>query len=206
MGTFKKKMARHDTASTSQPPSTGPAAPVIAAQAAQVPMALPRASPSNTLPMMARLAGTSRAAPTPCKARAAISASRPGRQAAGDGCGGEQRDADDEDLAPPEAVAQRAAHQHQRAQQEQIGIDDPLHLGQPGGRIAGQVALDGGQGDVDDGAVDKGHGRAQHRGGQRQLGMRRRAAAAGLGADDAFVTRGVRDCRAWGLLRSRVWR
>jgi hypothetical protein len=44
IGTLMKKIARHDSTSTSQPPSTGPSAVVTAEHPAQVPIALPRRS------------------------------------------------------------------------------------------------------------------------------------------------------------------
>jgi hypothetical protein len=57
----------------SQPPRTGPKALVIAVKPDQVPMASPRESSSNEALMIARLPGTSKAAPIPCKQRAMIS-------------------------------------------------------------------------------------------------------------------------------------
>ena len=36
-----------------------------------------------------------------------------------------------EDPPPPEAVAERAADQDQRREEERVGLDDPLHLGAP---------------------------------------------------------------------------
>jgi hypothetical protein len=68
-----KKMTRHESASTSQPPSTGPKAVVRAEKPAQVPIALPRSALPKDALMMARLLGTSSAPPTPCTIRAATS-------------------------------------------------------------------------------------------------------------------------------------
>jgi hypothetical protein len=51
---------------------TGPAAPVIADIPDHVPIARPRSFSGNEAPMIARLPGTSRAAPIPCIARAKI--------------------------------------------------------------------------------------------------------------------------------------
>src|SRR4051812_37024268 len=64
-GTLTRKMARQPIASTSQPPSKGATAPAIAPAAAQAPTAFPFASPSNAAPRMARLLGSSKAAPSP---------------------------------------------------------------------------------------------------------------------------------------------
>ncbi len=74
-------MARQPTTSISQPPTNGPMAPATEPAAAQMPMALPRASPEKLLPRMARLVGISIAAPTPCNTRAAINHGRPGAAA-----------------------------------------------------------------------------------------------------------------------------
>ncbi len=85
------------------------------------------------------------------------------RQPAPDGGGGEDDDAHDEDTAAPEAVAGRAADQDQGTQQQHVGVDDPLSA--PDG--CGQLALNRGQRDADDRAVDERHagaedGRSQH--------------------------------------------
>ena len=68
-----KKTALHETVSTNHPPSSGPMAAVMALKPDQVPMARPRSSSEKELLMIARLPGTSRAAPIPCRARAAMS-------------------------------------------------------------------------------------------------------------------------------------
>src|ERR1700686_1718442 len=73
IGGLRRKIVRHPTVSTTQPPTTGPNAPARAPAAAQVPIARPRASPVNPPPRMARLFGRSSAAPNPCSARAARS-------------------------------------------------------------------------------------------------------------------------------------
>ena len=74
-GTFMRKAARQETFSTRKPPRMGPRAVVTPESPAQVPMALPRSSPSKEELMMAREPGTSIAPPTPCTARATISMS-----------------------------------------------------------------------------------------------------------------------------------
>ncbi len=85
-----------------------------------------------------------------------------GREPASDRCNGEDADADREDAAPPEVVAERAAHQQQRGEQQGIRLDHPLRLERGGP----QVGLDGGQCHVDDRAVDEGHAGADDGGGQ----------------------------------------
>jgi hypothetical protein len=73
-----KKIIRQLTASTSQPPRTGPTAAVAAPAAAQMPTARPRASPSKVTPSMAKLLGISIAAPMPWMKRAPIKTASPG--------------------------------------------------------------------------------------------------------------------------------
>jgi hypothetical protein len=70
-------MPRHENASISHPPTTGPTAARIAVAADQVPMARPRSPASNSAEMMARLPGTSSAAPIPWTPRATISGVAP---------------------------------------------------------------------------------------------------------------------------------
>ncbi len=57
----------------SHPPRTGPKALVIAVEPDQTPIARPRESSSKEALMIAKLPGTSRAAPIPCRQRARIS-------------------------------------------------------------------------------------------------------------------------------------
>ena len=54
------------------------------------------------------------------------------RDPAGQRRHGEPHDADDEDPAPAEAVAQRAAEQDQRGQGQRVGVDRPLQPGHAG--------------------------------------------------------------------------
>ena len=68
-GTLMKNTARQLTCSINHPPPTGPSAVVIALNPDHVPIARPRSSPSNVAVMIARLPGTSNAAPMPCSAR-----------------------------------------------------------------------------------------------------------------------------------------
>jgi hypothetical protein len=71
----------------------------------------------------------------------------------------EQDHAGDEDPPAPEAVAERAAHQHEGRQQQQVGLDDPLR--HP--HVDGQLALHDGERDVDQRAVQERHARPEHR-------------------------------------------
>ncbi len=72
-GRLRKKIARQETSSVSQPPSSGPAASAIAETPAQVPIALPRSSGGNALEMIERVPGIMNAAPMPWIARDATS-------------------------------------------------------------------------------------------------------------------------------------
>ena len=58
-----------------KPPTTGPTAAVMPLNADHVPMAWPRSDAGNVALISDRLPGTSKAAPTPCRARAAMSGS-----------------------------------------------------------------------------------------------------------------------------------
>ena len=72
-GRLRKKIARQETSSVSQPPSTGPTASAMAETPAQVPIALPRSSGGNALEMIERVPGIMNAAPMPWTAREATS-------------------------------------------------------------------------------------------------------------------------------------
>ena len=156
-GRLMKNTQRHDACWTSHPPITGPIAAVIAVKPDQVPMARPRVSSGNDALISARLPGTSSAAPTPCTARAAISCPIDRRQAAPGRGQREHRDADSEDLAPAEQVAQRPAGQQQRGQRQGVGLDHPLHVDERG--VEGRLQRR--QRDVHDRAVDERHAGAE---------------------------------------------
>ncbi len=72
-GTLMKKTHRHDPCSTSQPPSTGPTAAVMAVNPDHVPMARPRSSSLKDALIMDRLPGMRSAPPIPWIARETIS-------------------------------------------------------------------------------------------------------------------------------------
>ena len=72
-GRLRKKIARQETSSVSQPPTSGPSASAIADTPAQVPIARPRSSGGNVLEMIESVPGIISAAPTPWTAREATS-------------------------------------------------------------------------------------------------------------------------------------
>jgi hypothetical protein len=73
IGALMRNTARHEIVCTSTPPSSGPAMTDSEVSADHVPIARPRSSRGNVAAMIARLPGTSSAAPPPCSARAMIS-------------------------------------------------------------------------------------------------------------------------------------
>ena len=162
-GTFRKNTARQLTCSISQPPVTGPIAVVIALNPDQVPIARPRSASSNVALMIARLPGTRKAAPIPCSARPTMSVR-------GDVAMPQRTDAavkkmtpEEEHALAAELIAHRSTDQDQRAQEQRVGFDHPLHVGDR--RV--EVGLKRGERDVDDGGIDKRHARAEDRRGQR---------------------------------------
>jgi len=165
MGTFRKNTARQLTCSISQPPMTGPIADVIALNPDQVPIARPRSASPNVALMIARLPGTRNAAPIPCSARPTISHR-------------EERDAAEEHALAPELVAHRTADEDQRAQEQGIGLDDPLDLIDR--RV--KVRLERRQRHVDDGRVDKRQARAEDGRGEDPAGTRRHSRSSAAAA------------------------
>ena len=99
----------------------------------QAPIAGARSSCAKAPWIIARLPGVSSAPPTPWRIRAAISTSGLGARPHSRRGRGEPDDADHEDPAPAEPVAQRAAEQDQAGQREQVAVGDPLQL-RPGSR------------------------------------------------------------------------
>ena len=69
--------------------------------------------------------------------------------------GREGGEADCEDELAAQPVGQRAGHERERGEGEDVGVDDPLQVGQ----ACAEVALDLGQGDVHDRDVEQEHER-----------------------------------------------
>ena len=76
----------------------------------------------------------------------------------------EATDADQEDPARTEHVAQRAADEDQRSECQQVGVGHPLLAGEP----SAEIALDRGESDVHDRRVQSCHERAHDRRDQDQ--------------------------------------
>src|SRR6202035_1748280 len=83
-----------------------------------------------------------------------------GEPAAGRG-GGEPHDTDGEDAPAPVAVPERTAEEQEGGEREGVAGDDPLQ--RPEAAVEG--AIDGGEGDADDGRIEEGDPRAEDRGG-----------------------------------------
>ena len=128
-GTLIRNTQRQEAVWARNPPITGPAAPVSEAKPDHVPIALPRSSPVNVTLISASDSGTASAAPMPCTERATISTMMLGAAAHADRRQREDRDADDEEFAPAEQIAERTADQDQRREKQGVGLDHPLHLG-----------------------------------------------------------------------------
>ena len=69
IGTFTRKIQRHDSASTSAPPTSGPIETAAAVVAPQMPSAVPRSRPWNSCAISASEVPNIIAAPLPCAAR-----------------------------------------------------------------------------------------------------------------------------------------
>ena len=172
-----QKIARQELIPIRAPPPAGPSTVAIPVQAVQVPTALPRAAPSKVAATIASDPGTSSAPATPCRARAPIRNSEVGAIAQSDRGDAEGDQADDEDPAAAELVAEAAADQQQRDQRQRVGLDHPLLAGE----ADVEPVADRRQGDVDDGAVEEDDGGAEDRRDQRQ------ALVAGHAAECTFL-------------------
>ena len=78
IGRFRKKMPRHEMASTISPPASGPMAAPIPESDAHRPIARPRSDGSNDAVRIARLLGTRSAPPMPWMPRATSSSTASG--------------------------------------------------------------------------------------------------------------------------------
>ena len=160
---------RHDAASTSHPPRNGPAAAATPVRPDHAPIARARSSWRIVADSSARLPGTSIAAPTPCSARAAMSAPVVGATPQSSDATSERADPDGEHSAAAEPIAERAPEEEQRGQRHEVRVEHPLEVGEVRVEVAGHR----GQGDVDDRAVEKRHARAEDRGGEHPPRSRR---------------------------------
>ncbi len=152
-GTFTKKMRRQPPAARSSPPMVGPKPSPRAWAAPWRPMARPSDRAGTTSTMMARLFACNIAAPIACSARKPHSAAEVRGQAAEHGGKGEDQEAVDvEELAAPH-VGEAPDGDHGGHQDQQVGQPDPRD--RPHRDAEG--ALQGGEGDRDDGRIELAH-------------------------------------------------
>ena len=103
--------------------------------------------------MIARLPGTEQRAAYALDGPRTDQLVHVGRNTTPDRRHSEERNPQGEDAPPPKVIAECPAHEHEGSEEKQIRLHDPLQVG---GRCM-QVCLQHWQGDVDDGAIDKGH-------------------------------------------------
>ena len=141
-GRLRKKIARQETSSVSQPPSSGPSASAMADTPAHVPIALPRSSGGNALVMIESVPGIISAAPTPWTAREATS--QPSVGAKPIVAERERRRRTTpirKTLAAAEDVAEPPAGDEQHGEGERVGVDRPLERRERGVEVrAGSTA------------------------------------------------------------------
>ena len=173
-GKLTQKAARQLIVSMRKPPIGGPSAVVIADAAAQVPIARPRTDFGKHDVMIARLCGTSSAAPIPWIARAAISRPTLGATA-------QASEATVKTTMPMMKISRRPRRSPRppptrirRAKHQRVGVDHPLERGELGGKCA----LHRRQGNRDDGAVDEGERRGEDCGGKDERPVDGRGVAA----------------------------
>jgi hypothetical protein len=163
-----RKIASQPNASVSDPPSRTPKAAPLAPTAAQAASARFRSRPSGKIAVIReRAAGESRAAPTPCGARAARSISCEPASPGGERGGAEKSEAGEEEAPPAEQVGSAPAEQEQPAEGERVGGHHPLQVGEG----EAEVGLDRRQRHVHDRNVEHDHElrRAEERKRERRL-------------------------------------
>ena len=150
---------RQLSASTSSPPSGGPTTNAVPVHAVHVPIArgLPRAGEPGLI--IASELGTRNAAPTPCRQRAATRTQPVGATAHNSDATAKITSPARSTLSLPNWSDTAPGDQDQRAERQQIPVDDPLLQRQSAAEVRG----DGGQGQVDHRPVEERHERRQYR-------------------------------------------
>ena len=115
IGTLTKKIDSQPNASVSRPPISGPIATAPPTVAPQMPNAVARSGPWNSCAISASVVANIAAPPTPCSAAHQVQERRVAGEPAEQRGEREDREAGGEDAAPPEAIAERAGRQKQRA-------------------------------------------------------------------------------------------
>ncbi len=128
-----------------------------------MPIAWPRSDSGKVLTITASELGTSSAPATPCTARATTSAPIDGDSAHASEATPKPTTPEREHAPLAEQVAERSSDQDQRAERQQVAVDDPLLCRE----TAAELALDRRQRHVHDGAVQQHDPRAEDAGDQR---------------------------------------
>ena len=126
IGRLIQKIQRQPSLSVMKPPIAGPMISAHPVTPLKMPSARARSSRPNAPLRIAIASGITSAAPAPCAARAAISASALPAKRAGRRRQHEQRDAGGEHPAASEPVAERGAGQQQHREGQIEGVDRPL--------------------------------------------------------------------------------
>ncbi len=169
MGTETKKM-RRQLIGARMPPRISPMNEPLNAAAWFTPMAMPRWVSGKASVRMAAELAMSMAAPTPWKMRMTMRymaggvAGQPGH-AEGEREEGEDGEAEVVHADPPVHVAQPAQRHHEHARRDEEAQDHPEQVEAVAReqRVDADAPEDVGQGDEDDGPVDRGHEHAQRR-------------------------------------------
>ena len=154
IGTLMNSVQRQEATSVSNPPRSSPMEAPPEETAPNRASARLR-SPSSRAPVVSRAStlGAAIAAPTPCRARAAMSSSVVGASPPRSEASDEQREARLEDAQPTAYVAQPAAEEQQAAEREGVGVEDPAERG----RAEVEVRVDARESDVHDRRVEHQH-------------------------------------------------
>ena len=175
IGMLTRKTLLQSKFSISQPPVIGPMAMPIPATADQMAIAFGRSFSGKMLVRIERVVGMIAAAPTPIRARDAISCVVPGATAASSEPTPKTDQPEGQGLLAAEAIAQAARDQQQHGEHEQIAVHDPLQLA----RAGVELLLDRRQRDVQDRVVDGDDQQAQRQHDERLPA----AGVGGVGAD-----------------------
>ena len=152
-GSRRRSSASRRTA-TSAPPSSSPSEPPEVTTNMYAPIAFTRSSGrGKSVTMRAMITEVAIAPPRPWRKRAAISSELAVGDAAERGGDGEEGDAGEEDPLATDQVAKPSGHQEKAPVGDEVGADHPCEVG----LREAQIALDHGQGHIDDRHVDDHH-------------------------------------------------
>ena len=136
--TLSPNTARQDQTSSRTPEASRPRIALAPATPAQAPTARDRCSRGKVLVIVDRVAGMTSAAPTPEQAAHRDQPAGVGDGHRGDRPGAEDGEAGQQGPAPAVPVADRAAQQQQRGEDQGVGVDHPGQLGLGGVGVLGR--------------------------------------------------------------------